>query len=37
MLMKNINDAHLGNVKLKDKMLLNVTSECDRDTSPGYY
>lgn len=32
MLMKNISDEHLGNVKLKGKMLLFVTSDHDRDT-----
>ena len=36
MLMKNISDEHLDNVKLKGKMLLFVTSDHDRDTFPGY-
>lgn len=33
MLMKHISNAHLDNVKLKDKMLLIEASECGRDTS----
>lgn len=37
MLMKNINNAYLDNIKLVDKVLLIVASECDRDTSPGCY
>lgn len=35
MLMKNISNAYVGNIKLVDKVLLIVASECDRDTSPG--
>lgn len=36
MLMKNISNEHLDNVKLKGKMLLIVASKHDRDISSGY-
>lgn len=37
MLKKNISNTYLDNIKLVDKVLLIVASECDRDTSPGCY
>lgn len=36
MLMKNISNEHLDNVKLKDKMLFIVSSKRDWDVSSGY-